>query len=290
MNQYNSITASQPRYLFVDGHNLLFQMFYGIPAKIPGKDGRDARAAIGFVGALLNLINLTRPTHIAVIFDSETSCNIRGGILDDYKANRPSFDGIPEDEIPFTYLPDVYSALDYMGIKHAEASWCECDDVIASYAKALADAEIYISSYDSDYFQLINKNTRVVRYRKDKSTICDEEYINLKFGIPPALYAESKAIFGDTSDNISGLRGVGPKTAAKLLLKYGGIDALISRPEMIEEEKLRRLIEDNRETLERNLALIKLTHSAPLPFSPEELEYTAKSERTMDIVRAVGVM
>ena len=119
--------------LIIDGHNLLFQMFFGMPTKIMGAKGQAIHGAIGFIGALNKLLDMYRPTHLVVMFDGETK-NPRKEILEDYKANRPDWSEMPEDEIPFTQLPIIYEALDYMGVKHAETTICETDDVIAAYA------------------------------------------------------------------------------------------------------------------------------------------------------------
>lgn len=277
------------RLLLIDGHHLLFQMFYGMPAKIPSRDGRDIRAVIGFVGAVGKLVKMTRPTHVAAIFDSETH-NPRCELLTEYKANRPDFSDVPEEENPFASLPDIYRALDLMGIKHTEAKECECDDILASYAiKYRRDTEICISSHDSDYFQLVGPRVKVIRYRGDSSVICDEEYIKNKFGVPPALYADAKALFGDSADNIRGLVGIGPKTAANLVNRYGGVESMLADTSVIENPRLRSLIEEHREDIIRNIALIRLDSHAPLPFELRELEFCGCDKRTMDIIHTIGL-
>jgi DNA polymerase-1 len=143
------------RILIVDGHNLLFQMFFGMPTKIIGAKGQAIHGVIGFIGALNRLADSCSPTHLVVMFDGEKE-NPRKDILKEYKANRIDYSEVPEDENPFTQLPIIYEALDYMGIKHAETTDCETDDVIAAYAMRYGKAdEVVISSFDSDYFQLI---------------------------------------------------------------------------------------------------------------------------------------
>lgn len=277
------------RLLLIDGHHLLFQMFCGMPSKIHSADGRDIRTVIGFVGAVGKLIRMIRPSHIAVIFDSKTH-NPRCDLLEEYKANRPDFSDLPEEENPFSFLPDIYRALDFMGIRHAEAVECECDDIIASYALLLSrDMEICISSHDSDYFQLISPRVKIIRYRGDSSAICDGEYIQKRFGVPPALYADAKSLFGDSSDNIRGVRGIGVRTAAKLVLACGGVERMLRDTSVIENDRLRVLIEEHREQIKRNLSLIKLDSHAPLPFRLCELKYGGRELKTMDIVRSIGL-
>lgn len=275
--------------LLIDGHNLLFQMFFGMPSKIPSKDGRDIKGVVGFVGGTLKLIRMIKPTHLAVVFDKETH-NPRCDILDEYKANRPDYSALTDEENPFSILPDVYSALDVMGIAHAEAEECECDDIISSYAHAFGgDTEIYISSYDSDFFQLINDNVRVVRYKGDFSVICDEDYVMRKFSTRPSLYADAKALFGDTSDNVPGITGVGPKTAAKIVNSYGTIDEILTNTEKISNPKHKALIEENAERIRRNVALIRLDGHAPIPFTKEQMTAPVTLFSTTDVIRRLGL-
>lgn len=278
------------RLLLIDGHNLLFQMFFGMPSRIVGRDGRAVEGVVGFIGALGKIIRMTSPTHVAVIFDSETH-NPRCDALPEYKANRPDYSEVPEDENPFTQLPYIYAALDAVGICHTEAVGCECDDIIAAYALSRPeDTEVVISSYDSDYFQLITDDVTVLRYKGDASTVCDKDYIIAKFATRPETYADCKALFGDSADNIKGLFGIGPKTAAKIISTYGPLEKILEDTSVILEEKHRTLIECNRETLKRNLALIRLDAHAPLPFTVDELKFSGCEKRTMEILGEIGVL
>ena len=276
------------RLLIIDGHNLLFQMFFGMPSRIIGERGQAIQGVIGFVGAINRLADTYHPTHLLVMFDGEKH-NPRKDMLEEYKANRIDYSELPEEENPFSQLPLVYEALDYMGIKHTETTVCETDDVIAAYAvKYGKESEVLISSYDSDYFQLINDKVKVVRYRGTASILCDEKYIKEKYGVFPSLYLDFKCLVGDTSDNIPGIRGVGPKTAAKLVNTFGGLESIIERSKEIESEKIRLAIEDGVDILKRNLALIKLSGDADLPFTTDEIEFTNPHIRTMDVIRGLG--
>ncbi|MBQ9070959.1 MAG: 5'-3' exonuclease [Clostridia bacterium] len=277
------------RLLLIDGHNLLFQMFFGMPTRIPSRDGFAIQGVIGFVGAVGKLINMLSPTHVLILFDSETH-NPRFELLEDYKAGRPDYSDMPDDENPFTQLPYIYRALNFMGIAHTEVTNAETDDVIASYAlTADADTEVYISSFDSDYFQLITNRVKIIRYRGDSSVICDSCYILKKLGIIPSLYRDFKALVGDTSDNIGGIRGVGPKTAAKILNEYGSLEELLPDPSRIPDEKTRRIISENYDLLLRNIALIGLDTHAPMPFSLDKLHTPTERFRTMDVIRGIGL-
>ena len=276
------------RLLIIDGHNLLFQMFFGMPSRIIGAKGQAIQGVIGFVGALNRLADMYRPSHLIVMFDGETS-NPRKAILEDYKANRPDWSEVDDDENPFTQLPMIFEALDYMGIKYSETTACETDDVIAAYAlKYGGEAELIISSFDSDYFQLINENVSVVRYRGQCTVLCDEDYIMAKYGIPAEKYLEYKCLVGDTSDNIKGVKGVGPKTAAKLLTAFDSIEGLMQHLDEIPSEKLRTALSESQEIIERNMALIKLSEGADMPFELDEVRFENPRLRTMDVIRGIG--
>ena len=278
------------RLLLVDGHNLLFQMFFGMPSRIRNREGRAVQGVIGFVGAMRKLLSLIEPSHVLVLFDAPTH-NERCDIFESYKANRPDYSLVSEDENPFTQLPDIYRALDALGICHTECEGCEADDVIASYALSLRGVcEVVISSYDSDFFQLIGENVRVLRYRGDLSVLCDEEYVRCRYGIPPSLYAHHKALVGDTADNIPGIAGIGTKTAARLLLKFGSLDALLARKDEVTPPRLCDALTNQQDELLRNLRLIELGDRAPLPFSLDELRYTVLPFATTELLREVGTL
>ena len=278
------------RLLLIDGMNLHFQMFFGMPNKFCNENGIGIWGVIGFVGALNKLINMTEPTHVAIIFDGEGH-NPRCDILEDYKANRPDYSELAEEENPFIQLPLVYRAIEAMGIPFCEVHGCECDDVIATYAKRFSeDFQVVISSFDSDYFQLISDNVRVLRYRGLSSIICDKEYVINRYGIAPEYYADWKSLVGDTADNIKGIKGVGPKTATKLISSYGTLAEMLADIDSVEPEKLREKVKESSEILLRNYSLIKLDDAGILPFEIDELEYTSDRIKTMDVLRKIYLL
>ena len=275
--------------LLVDGHCLLFQMFFGMPARIVGKNGRAIQGTLGFVGALRKMIALTHPTHVAVIFDGETH-NPRTDLDADYKANREDFSEVDEDENPFFQLPDIYKALDVMGIAHTETTDCETDDVLAAYARRYGhDIEIVIASQDSDFFQLITDRVSVLRYRGEHSVLCDIDYMRDKFGIKPCQYADFKSLTGDGSDNIKGVPGIGPKTAAMLMGQFGTLDALMAHPEHIARPKLRESVMHSMERIKLNRRLITLDGRAAIPFPLDELIYHDCELTTTQVLVTIGL-
>lgn len=276
-------------YLLIDGHNLLFQMFFGMPARIVNKDGIHIHGVLGFVGAFIKICRLTSPTCIGVIFDSQHK-NPRCELDRDYKANRPSYSDLPDEENPFSQLPYIYSALDYMKIPYTEAADCETDDIIAAYARKYgANSKVVISSHDSDFFQLITKNVSVLRYRGKNSVICDKAYIKERFGIIPSKYADFKAMTGDRSDNIRGADKIGPKTAAFLLSKFGSLDNIIANSDHITKLSIRKSVQENADRLKVNQKLITLDGSASLPFLLHPLKVAPTTYKTNQVLKAISL-
>ena len=275
--------------LLVDGSNLLFQMFFGMPARIVNKQGRAIQGTLGFVGALLKMIRILNPTHVAVLFDGECE-NARRCEDEAYKANRIDYTEVAEEESPFSQLPDIYAALDFLHILRAETTDCETDDWMASYALQYKDrADIVISSFDSDFFQLIEERVRVFRYRGDSSVVWTSETVWQKFGVLPTQYADYKSLVGDTADNIKGAGKVGPKTAAALLKQFQTLENVLKNAEAIEKKCVRESIIKDRERLRRNYRLIKLAGGATLPFTLDQLTYTDSGLKTGDVLRAIGI-
>jgi 5''-3'' exonuclease (including N-terminal domain of PolI) len=276
--------------LIIDGSNLLFQMFFGMPSRIVNERGKAIQGTLGFAGALLKIIRMTVPTHVVVIFDGEHD-NPRAEADENYKANRVDYTDVPVEENPFSQLSDIYKALDCLGIKHNETEEFEADDVIASYVCKYGEkTKIVISSFDSDFFQLVNYNVSVLRYRGKKTTICDVDYVKEKLNILPTQYADFKSFTGDEADNIKGINKVGPKTAAKLVNQFGNLESVIDRADEIERETLKNAVKDHAERLRLNYRLIKLDGKAKLPFAEDELLYEYGGVTTNEVLRAINLI
>jgi len=276
--------------LIVDGLNLLFQMFFGMPSRIVNKQGKVIHATIGFVGALNKIIKLTNPTHIVVVFDGEHE-NSRTELLPEYKANRIDYSQIPDNENPFLQFKDICSALDFMGIRHFEEQKLEADDVIASYAITHGkDMQVVICSFDSDFFQLINENVSVLRYRGEKTIICDSAYVQKKFGILPSQYADFKSLTGDNSDNIEGAKKIGIKTAAALVNQFGSLQNVISNVDNIPMPSIRQSIASSSNRLENNYKIIKLSNNAALRFDMDVLSYNGNHFTTNEVLKGITLL
>jgi len=275
--------------LIVDGMNLLFQMFYGMPSQILSRNGRAIQGTVGFVGALLRMIRMVQPRYVLVVFDGETH-NPRKDLDENYKANRPDYSQMEENEIPFSQLPDIYNALNYLGICHKETCDCEADDWIAGYVRQYGGQyAITVASLDSDFFQLIGDHVHILRYRGDNTVICNRLWLMNKYGIHPEQYAAFKAMTGDSADNIRGVDKVGPKTAAWLLQTYGTLEGIIENADAITKPAIRKNVMESTDRLHKNMELIRLSGCCCLPFSPELLRWQYQGQTGYQVLRAIEV-
>ncbi len=275
--------------LIVDGSNLLFQMFFGMPSRIYNEQGIGIWGVLGFVGALLKIVRQTNPTHLTVLFDGDNE-NKRTLINSDYKANRIDYSQARDEENPYSQLTYIYQALQYLGITYAETTNCEVDDWISSYTSLYGkDNEIVVLSFDSDFFQLISDNVSILKYRGDKSILCTPKYLREKYGIEPYQYADFKSLTGDKADNIVGADKVGTKTASVLLQEFGSLDNIIRNAETIRKQSVRESVRKSSEHLLRNLELIKLDRKHDVPFKLDDMEYTYSGITTTEVLRGIGL-
>lgn len=276
--------------MVVDGSNLLFQMFYGMPARITGPHGKPVQGTLGFLGALLKSIHMTESTHVAVLFDGECD-NSRRELDEAYKANRPDYSQMPEEDTPFSQLPDIYRALDHLGICHRETTDCEADDWIAGYAKRYGrDLDMVILSQDSDFYQLVTDRVRVLRYRGKSSTLLGPREIREKLGVLPEQYAAFKSLTGDQADNIRGVEKVGPKTAAALMAQFGDLETMIQNADKISKPSIRESVIRNARRIQTNHFLIKLSGTEELPFVLDELAFQDPGVTSVRILKDLGIL
>lgn len=276
--------------LLIDGHNLLFQMFYGMPARIKGKDGVPIQGVLGFVSATLKIIRQLLPSHVCIIFDGEHE-NPRNELLSSYKENRKDYSVVPKEDNPFSQLDLIYKALEYLRIPYLETKDQEADDLIASFAKIYEkQMKVIVVSTDSDFFSLISEQIQIFRYHGKNSYFCDLEYLHKKYGITPNQYVFFKSLIGDTADNIKGVYGIGPKTAARIVSAYPTLSNLTDSLDAITNPRIREKIQTSRDILYRNQQLIQLHIIKNLPFELENLEYTLQDDLTaISVLKALSI-
>lgn len=214
------------RLLLLDGHSLAYRAFFGLPAEnFVTTSGQITNAVYGFTSMLLSTLEQFQPTHIGVAFDVSRN-TFRRERFPEYKANRaatpPEFKG--QTEL-------ITEVLDVLGIRHTAIEGYEADDIIATWATAAATAgtQVEILTGDRDSLQLVTDRISVLYPRKGVSDLVTmtPDAVFEKYGVRPDQYADVAAMRGDASDNLPGIPGVGEKTAAAWLGKYGTLDGLV---------------------------------------------------------------
>lgn len=263
--------------LLVDGHNLLFKMFFGMPFPFYNDNNINITGTVGFVGTVVKMIKYLKVDECLVVFDGESSRNVRNN--EDYKANRQTdYGSLNDEENPFTQLKFIKAALNYLNIKWIETEEIECDDYIAIISKKY-NGEVFISSTDTDFYQLVNDKIKIIKFRGKNTIFVDEKYIDEKFSILPSDFPLYKALIGDTADNIKGVYRVGPKAAINIInsLKRNNFD------------KFYDIYIKNFETIKRNLELIKLPNDSIdlLKYSLENYEIAPTNLKKLKTLKFV---
>ncbi|WP_328418793.1 DNA polymerase I [Micromonospora sp. NBC_00389] len=265
------MTATTPRLLLVDGHSLAYRAFFALPVEnFSTTTGQPTNAVYGFTSMLINVLRDEQPTHIVVAFDVSRR-SFRTDRYAEYKAGRSE---TPTDfKGQVSLVKEVLAALQ---IPVVEMEGYEADDVIATLACQARDQgmTVLISSGDRDAFQLVGDQVTVLYPRKGVSDLArmDPAAIEAKYGVGPERYRDLAALVGETSDNLPGVPGVGPKTAAKWIATYGGVEGVIARADEIKGkagDSLRERLAD----VIRNYEINCLVSDLELPLRPEDARW-----------------
>ena len=249
----------------VDGSGYIFRAYHGLPPLTRKSDGTPVGAVSGYCNMIWKLLQEARdtsvgvtPTHFAVIFDY-SSKTFRNEIYPEYKANRTA---PPEDLVPqFGIIRQATIAFDLPCI---EMQGYEADDLIATYTnQALSvGADVTIISSDKDLMQLVGPHVILYDTMKDKRLSIPD--VIEKWGVPPEKMIELQSLTGDTADNVPGVPGIGPKTAAALLEEYGDLESLITRAGEIKQDKRRISILENIDKIRLSRELVTLKQDVPV--------------------------
>jgi DNA polymerase I len=254
------------RLLIVDGHHYAYRSFYAIRA-MNAPDGFPTNALYGFINAMRRMRACVAPTHIAVIWDGGLD-DERTEALPEYKAER---DPMPDD------LELQLDALDEWLEAAGMHSWChegvEADDVIGTLTRQAeaAGLPVVIASSDKDFFQLINPNVHLLNPNDKTDTLWQAEQVRAKTGVEPAQIIDWLSLVGDAVDGIPGVRGVGPKTATKLLLEYGTAENLYSNLNAVKPDGLQGRLREATTEVQRNQDLVALREIPEWKIKLEEL-------------------
>ena len=253
VSQTDSDTSKTELLLLVDGSSYLYRAYH-VPAlqRLTNTQGDPTGAVYGVINMLRTLLNDRQPEYVAVVFDAKGK-TFRDELFDQYKAHRPP---MPEDLRQ--QIEPLYSLIDAMGLPRLIVPGVEADDVIGTLAKLAQTHGLrtLVSTGDKDMAQLVNDDVTLINTMNN--TILDIKGVNEKFGVTPEQIVDYLALIGDSSDNIPGIPGVGPKTAAKWLQTYGDLDNIIAHANDIKGkigEKFRAHIDQI--PLSRQLATIK---------------------------------
>ena len=260
-------------FYLIDGSGYIFRAYYALPPLTRKSDGLPTGAVNGFCNMLFKLLedsksenNLQKPTHFAVIFDAARK-TFRNEIYSDYKANRSD---PPEDLAPqFEYIRKSVIAFNLPSVDLINY---EADDLIATYTQQILEkgAKVTIVSSDKDLMQLYKKDVRIFDPMKNK--FITPEDINNKFGVDPKKVIDVQALAGDSSDNVPGVPGIGVKTAAELINKYGTLEKLLDKANEIKQNKRRETLIENKDKAIISKKLVTLKKDVPIKKNIEEFK------------------
>jgi DNA polymerase-1 len=258
--------ADRPTLVLIDGHALAYRAYHALPPDLATSRGELTNAVLGFTSMLLKVWQEEQPDFIAVTFDRGHT--FRHEMYDQYKAHR---DKMPDPLVG--QMKRIEQVIEALNIPAYSAEEYEADDVLGTLAlqAETQGAEVIIVTGDTDTFQLIDAHTHVLISRRSFSdtTTYDEEGIQQRYGLRPEQLVDYKALVGDTSDNIPGVRGVGQKTATQLLQQYGTLEAIYDHLAEITSSRFRRALEAGRDSAFLSQRLGRITTEAPVTLDLE---------------------
>lgn len=276
--------------LLIDGNSIMNRGFYALPADLTNQEGIHTNALLGFLNIFFRIYEEEHPTNICVAFDVHAP-TFRHEQYKEYKGTRhPMPDELREQ------MPIIKELLHVMKIPTMEQAGYEADDLIGTMSRKGEEAgmEVTILSGDRDLLQLATENVmiRIPKTRAGKTTV--EDYhaseVEATYGVTPVEFIEVKGLMGDTSDNIPGVPGIGPKTAEKLIRTYHTVESVLEHIPDLPPNKMRAALEENREMaiFSRDLSRILLTAPLPVELSEtvvgrEELLSEAVKERFLQL-------
>jgi DNA polymerase-1 len=255
--------------MLIDGNSLTYRAFFALPTDMATAHGQVTNAVFGFTSMLTNLLRDHRPDHVAVTFDRPEP-TFRHEAVEEYKANREAAPDILRQQMGL-----VRQVVETLQIPIVELAGYEADDLIATLATRARDAgiETIIVTGDRDSYQLVEDPWIKVLYNKrgvSDYALYDEAGIEERTGVPPRLYVPYAALRGDNSDNLAGVPGVGEKTAAKLIVTYGGLDGIFAHLDA-QTPKLRANLAEHEGRARRNEEIMRLVRDVPIEHAVADL-------------------
>ena len=261
--------TAKPKHVYlIDGSGFIFRAYHAMP-KLTRPDKTPVGAVLGFCNMILKLVGETDADHVAVVFDV-ARITFRNRLYKDYKAHRPE---PPDDLVPQFAL--VREAVDAFNVCRIEQPDYEADDLIATYAdEAVREgARVTIVSSDKDLMQLVSDKIELYDAMRDRPIRAPE--VAEKFGVGPDKVIDVLALWGDSSDNVPGVPGIGAKTAAELINQYGDLETLLKRAGEIKQPKRREALTEHAADARLSKKLVTLDHAVPLPCALSDLAVRA---------------
>ncbi|NOY52530.1 MAG: DNA polymerase I [Deltaproteobacteria bacterium] len=268
---------SETLYL-IDGSSYIYRAFYAI-RNLSNSQGMPTNAVYGFTRMLMKVIAEKKPDYVAVAFDAKGP-TFRHEFYPEYKANRPT---MPEELQP--QIPYIKRMVEGFAIPSIEREGVEADDLLGTLARIGEEKglEVVLVSGDKDLLQLVTPKVRVYDTMKEK--VFREEEVKEKFGVEPARVIEVMALMGDSSDNVPGIPGVGPKTAVKLIQQYHDVEGVLAEAGSI-RGKMGEKIRENAELARISRKLVTIDTALPVDLDLNAFRYTEpKLEDLMDLLR-----
>ena len=273
------IVSSRPTVYLIDGSAYIYRAFFALPA-LNNSKGLQTNAVYGFTTILLKIIREHQPHGLAVVFD-EAGPTLRHEAYQAYKAQRPPMPDGMSAQIPF-----IHRVVEALNIPVVRQAGYEADDLIGTLAVQAERAgyDVVIVTSDKDMFQLLTPHVRI--YDPVKSKWVGEAECRERFGVEPARVVEVMGLMGDSTDNIPGVRGIGEKTATKLIAQFGTIEELLRRVEEVTPARVKTYLVEQAENARLSRMLATIETRAPVEFHPEQYQLKpADQERFADLLR-----
>jgi len=258
------------KYLLIDGSAVIHRAYHALPL-FNAQNGTPTNALYGFIKMLLSLTKRIEPDYLSVVYDTPVK-TFRKELMPSYQSHRPPTPDEFKVQIPLTQ-----EFLEKAEVKYYLKEGYEADDVIATIAdqvKRQDNLHLYILTGDKDILQLVNDRITVIMPRTGASDLnfMDPEGVKKRLGITPELVVDYKALVGDPSDNYPGVRGIGPKTAIRLLEEYGGVTGLYQKLDQL-DPRIAALLAKNKENALLCAKLAKLVGDVEIPFTLKDTAF-----------------
>ncbi len=275
--------------LLIDGHSIMFRAFYGMPAAMTAPDGTHTNAVYGFISILNRMIEETSPDYLACAFDLSAP-TFRHKMYPEYKGTRSAAPEEFHEQVPL-----IRSILSDMGIPVLSEEGWEADDILGTLARQAEEQGVKVSlvSGDRDLLQIASDGTEIIIPKTKAGNTTYEHYgpeqVKEAFGVTPYEFIELKALMGDSSDNVPGLPGVGPKTALKILTQFGTIENAHLHVDEIKPKKAMEAMRDHYDQLMLSKTLVTIRTDAPVSFQEEEFRLSdIYNDKTFEDFRRLG--